>query len=282
MIRPSCRRRERLRTSGVGASSPASRVTRKTRLPDVWMPRWARRARSFLWPSPTNGESAITWRIASSSASSVIAPSGPGRRWGCGGAVGSEMLRRRRCSHAADLDTPAIRQTRTGRASSRLATFSASATEGGPRPPPAAPWRCRGPSPAPDLALRVSELAVLHRACLVFKPSCPAIRKSSRHPAITPAACPVSRASASRPSPRSNLRTTSCLRRALQRTSRPPSGRPLAAPERDPACWPIGPSMTPDIIDLRRSNRVSGQNLVPSEVALIKAMFRDPDRNRFR
>ena len=49
-------------------------------------------------------------------------------------------------------------------------------------------------------------------------------------------ACPVSRASASSVSPRSNLRTTSSLRRAFQRRgSQPPSERPSSAPQRDPA-----------------------------------------------
>ena len=51
-------------------------------------------------------------------------------------------------------------------------------------------------------------------------------------------------------------------RRALQRTPRPPSGRPSGAPERDPATSSIPDSMTLDIIDLQRSNRVSGQNRV--------------------
>src|SRR4051794_22315159 len=76
---------------------------------------------------------------------------------------------------------------------------------------------------------------------------------------------PGSRASESEPSPRSNRRTTtSCLRLALQRTSRPPSGRPLAAPESDLWLLPSDSTttafLTPDIIDLQGSNQVSGRN----------------------
>ena len=60
VILASCRRLERLRTCGVGASSPAPLVRRNTRLPEVWMPRSASRARILRWPSPTNGDSAIS------------------------------------------------------------------------------------------------------------------------------------------------------------------------------------------------------------------------------
>src|SRR4051794_35089659 len=95
VIVPSCRRRARLRTCGVGASSAAPRVRRRTRLRDVQIPRWRRRAVIFLWPSPTNGDSAISRRIARKRSSSGIAPTGPGRRRTMQ-ASGSEVLRRRR------------------------------------------------------------------------------------------------------------------------------------------------------------------------------------------
>ncbi len=98
-----------------GARSPASRVSRRTRLREAQIPRRRRRAQTLRWPSPTNGESAIARRISPSSARSVMHPTGPGRR-----RAGAEALRRRRCSHAADLDTPATRQTRASGASSRL------------------------------------------------------------------------------------------------------------------------------------------------------------------
>jgi hypothetical protein len=62
--RPVCRRRVRLRTGGVGASRPASRISRSTRLRLVPMPRSRSLAQIFLWPSPTNGDSAISRRIA--------------------------------------------------------------------------------------------------------------------------------------------------------------------------------------------------------------------------
>jgi hypothetical protein len=135
--------------------------------------------RSFLWPSPTNGDSAISRRIAVSSSWSAITPSGPGRRCGAA-ALGSErLLCRRRWSHAADLDTPATRQTPASGASSRPVTFSASATEGADRPRPAAPWRHRGPSRA-------------RRSCAVRRPadaprSAPAVTSGPRgRPAGTP------------------------------------------------------------------------------------------------
>ncbi len=52
------------RSLGVGASSPAPRVRRSTRLPDVWMPRSASRARILRWPSLTNGDCASSQRTA--------------------------------------------------------------------------------------------------------------------------------------------------------------------------------------------------------------------------
>ena len=64
---------------------------------------------------------------------SVIAPTGPGRRRG-----GSEVPRRRRASHAAERDTPAIRHATSRGADSCSLTSSASATEGG-RSCPAGP-----------------------------------------------------------------------------------------------------------------------------------------------
>jgi hypothetical protein len=148
VIRPVCRRLERLRTCGVGASRPASRISRSTRLRLVQMPRSRSRAVIFLWPSPTNGDSAISRRIAARSSGSGIAPTGPERRR-AHRAPGSERLRRRRCSHAADLETPATRHTRASGASSRSATFSASATEGGGPSPRSGRAGCRCPSPAP-------------------------------------------------------------------------------------------------------------------------------------
>src|SRR5215217_5813077 len=95
-----------------------------------------------------------------------------------------------------------------------------------------------------------------------FRPSRPAAKNSSRQPLIVPAATRHSRANASNDSPRNRRRTTPSLRRALQRTSRPPSGRPSGAPERDPSLRSIPASMTPDIIDLHGSNQVSGWNRV--------------------
>ena len=145
MIVPSCRRRARLRTCGVGASSPAPRMRRSTRLRLVQMPRRRRRAVIFLWPSPTNGDSAISRRIARAARRRASRRPGPA---GGGQELGSEALRRRRCSHAADLDTPATRQTRASGGSSRSATFSASATEGGGPSPRSAPAGCRCPSTA--------------------------------------------------------------------------------------------------------------------------------------
>ena len=88
-------------------------------------------------PSPTNGESASATRISASSSPSFIAPTGPGLR-----RVIAETLRRRRCSHAADRDTPATRHTVFSGAGSSLLTASASATEGGPSSP-VAPAGCR-------------------------------------------------------------------------------------------------------------------------------------------
>ncbi len=79
MIVPSCSRAERLRTCGVGASSPASRVRRSTRLRLVRMPRWRRsRAQTLRWPSPTNGEASRSRRISANSSASGSAPSGRG------------------------------------------------------------------------------------------------------------------------------------------------------------------------------------------------------------
>ncbi len=64
--------------------------------------------------------------------------------------------------------------------------------------------------------------------------------------AIRPAGWPVSLASRSSVSPRKSRRTTSSLRRALQRTSRLASGSPLGTPE--PRSFSIPASMTPDIV----------------------------------
>src|SRR3954471_16637790 len=181
-MRPSCRRRLRRRTLGVGASSPCSRIRRSTRLRLVPTPRNLSRAVSFLWPSPTNGDSAISRRIPCSSSRSGSAPTGPGRRrWM--GAVGSETLRRRRCSHAADLDTPATRQTRPA---ARPAVLRRSA----PRQP-RAPTHLLDQAAQDvvverelaDLALRVSELALLHRPRPTLQPLLARLKKRPTPPA---------------------------------------------------------------------------------------------------
>jgi len=64
VIVPSCRRWARFLTLAVGASSPASRVRRSTRLRDVPTPRRRNRAHTLRCPSPTNGLVASTSRIS--------------------------------------------------------------------------------------------------------------------------------------------------------------------------------------------------------------------------
>src|SRR5262249_11763670 len=102
-----------------------------------------------------NGDAASTWRISDSSLSSLRAPTGPGLR-----RAGAETLRRRRCSHAADRDTPATRHTVASGAGSSMHTASASATEGAPSSPQR-PQDVVLQLQLTDLALRISELAFL-------------------------------------------------------------------------------------------------------------------------
>ena len=63
-----------------GASRPARRSSRNTRLPLTWTPcSRPSRARTLRSPSPVNGEASSTWRISSSSSPSLIEVAGPGR-----------------------------------------------------------------------------------------------------------------------------------------------------------------------------------------------------------
>ena len=68
-----------------GASSPCSRISRKTRRLEVRTPAMRNRAQTLRWPSPWNGLPERTARIASTSAASGIGPDGPRR---AGGLVG--------------------------------------------------------------------------------------------------------------------------------------------------------------------------------------------------
>ena len=85
MMVPSWLRGPRGEPTRAGASSPCAPISRSTRRLEVRSPAWRSLAQTFLCPSPWNGLAARTPRIASSSAASAIAPTGPGRR---GGSVG--------------------------------------------------------------------------------------------------------------------------------------------------------------------------------------------------
>ncbi len=60
-----------------GARSRCCRISRSTRLPLTASPRWARRARTFRSPFPSNGVACKTPRIAASTAPSLTAVFGP-------------------------------------------------------------------------------------------------------------------------------------------------------------------------------------------------------------
>ena len=232
--RPSCRRLARLRTCGVGASSPASRISRSTRLRLVRMPRRRRRARDLLVALADErrlGDLAADRHQQLAVGHRADRPGRRRARWSGGlrGAASAALLARRRPGDPGDAADARQRGLQPFCDVQRLGDrgwrpISSIRPAGCRCPSPArrscaAPRRADGPPPARGRALQAlpagSQELLTPRADRARPPG------RSRAPARPDA------------SPRSSRRTTSSLRRALQRTSRPPSGRPSGAPERD-------------------------------------------------
>ena len=242
VIVPSCSRAARLRTCGVGASSPASRISRNTRLRDVCTP-WRAIA-------PRSCGSLADERAVGDHLADLPEELGVGHRADWTGtppgrlreAASTALLARRRP------DTPASRHTRAQRGVQSLAdaqrlgnggrrsisSFSARRTSRSIVSSPI--FRCASASRRSSTGPRRD-----------FKPSRPAARNSSRQEAIPPAAGQSPerarrgphRGAGARPPPPCGARSSA---------PRSSSGSSLRAPERAPERFSIPASMTLDIV----------------------------------
>jgi hypothetical protein len=105
-IVPSCALGPWGRPIRLGANRSCARISRSTRRLEVRMPAKRSRAQTLRWPSPWKGLAASSARICSTSPSSDIGPTGPGRRLGRGSAVWP------RCRYSVARDVPQTRVTR--------------------------------------------------------------------------------------------------------------------------------------------------------------------------